>query len=258
MATVRIGCSGWSYKHWKKGVFYPERLPAKDDLAFYATQFDTAEINGSFYRLPTESAAIGWRDRSPEGFLFAWKASRFITHMKRLLDPAEPLALMFSRTDLLGDKLGPILFQLPPQMQRSDERLAAFLGCLTRERRHAFEFRHPSWYAPEVFELLERHDCALVISDHHHAPAPWERTASWAYVRGHGPHGRYHGRYPARTLRDWADGVAAWRRKGDVYCYFDNDPEGAAPIDAEILKGLLGQAGPPAALRNARPFRRSG
>ena len=258
MSEIRVGCSGWSYKHWKKGVFYPEKLPARDELAFYATRFDTAEINGSFYRLPGESMVEGCRDRSPEGFVFAWKASRFITHMKRLLDPAEPLALMFSRTDILGGKLGPILFQLPPQMQRNDERLAAFLDHLPPIRRHAFEFRHPSWYAPEIFALLERHDCALVISDHHHAPAPWERTASWAYVRGHGPSGRYWGRYPHETLVDWAGRVAAWSEQSDVYTYFDNDPEGAAPIDAEILRQLLGLAEPPAELRNARPFRRSG
>ncbi|MGZ8364016.1 MAG: DUF72 domain-containing protein, partial [Caulobacteraceae bacterium] len=143
MADLRIGCSGWSYKHWKHGVFCPEGLRAKDEFAYYASRFDTAEINGSFYRLPTESAAEGWRGKSPDGFLFAWKASRFITHMKRLLDPAGPLDLLFDRTDRLRSKLGPILFQLPPQMQRNDERLAAFLAHLGPQRRYSFEFRHP-------------------------------------------------------------------------------------------------------------------
>src|SRR3954469_24248933 len=137
MAELRIGCSGWSYRHWKGGGFYPPSLQARDELAWYATQFDTAEINGSFYRLPTDAAVDGWRDRSPDGFVFAWKASRFITHMKRLLDPEEPLALMWSRAERLGDKLGPVLFQLPPQMQRNDERLERFLQVLPPRRRHA-------------------------------------------------------------------------------------------------------------------------
>ena len=240
MSELRIGCSGWSYKHWKGGVFYPERLKAKDELAWYATRFDTAEINGSFYRLPPETMVDGWRERSPEGFLFAWKASRFITHMKRLLDPIEPLELMFSRTALLGDKLGPILFQLPPSMQRNDQRLESFLEVLPPGPRYAFEFRHPSWYDPAVLDLLARHDASLCISDHHHAPAPWERTASWVYVRGHGPGGRYFGRYPEPMLLDWARRIGAWRSEGrDVFCYFDNDPEGAAPRDAQRLKAML-------------------
>jgi uncharacterized protein YecE (DUF72 family) len=239
MTAVRIGCSGWSYKHWKRGVFYPEGLRAKDEFAYYASRFDTAEINGSFYRLPTEKAALGWRARAPDGFLYAWKASRFLTHMKRLKDAAEPLVLMFSRTDLLGDKLGPILFQLPPRMQRDDERLADFLPKLGPGRRYAIEFRHPSWYADDVLQMLRDHDVALCVSDHHHAPAPWERTASFAYVRGHGPGGRYWGRYPASTLKDWARRVAAWSGEGDVVCYFDNDPEGAAPKDADALCRLL-------------------
>jgi uncharacterized protein YecE (DUF72 family) len=225
MARLRIGCSGWSYKHWRGGAFYPAGQRAGDELAYYASRFDTAEINASFYRLPTEAAVDGWRERSPPGFLFAWKASRFITHMKRLLDPDEPLALMFSRADRLGDKLGPVLFQLPPKMARDDERLARFLDALPPGRRHAFEFRHPSWYDEAVFALLAGHDAALCVSDHHHAPAPRVRTASWA----------------AR--------IGTWRGEGhDVVCYFDNDPEAAAPRDAEALIELCRQ-GP----RSLRP-----
>ncbi len=240
MGELRIGCSGWSYRHWRGGVFYPRELKGKDEFAWYAGRFDTAEINASFYRLPTEPAVRGWRERAPEGFLFAWKASRFLTHMKRLKDPAEPLELMFGRSDLLGDKLGPILFQLPPQMVRNDQRLDDFLAALPGGRRYAFEFRNPSWYDPAVFERLAAHDVALCISDHHHAPAPWERTASWIYVRGHGPGGRYWGRYRERTLQDWAARIAGWRSEGrDVFAYFDNDPEGAAPKDAQRLKALL-------------------
>jgi uncharacterized protein YecE (DUF72 family) len=255
MSEVRVGCSGWSYRHWKKGVFYPEGLRGRDELAFYASRFDTAELNGTFYRLPTEQAVIGWRETAPPGFVFAWKASRFLTHMKRLLDPDEPLALMFGRTDLLGGKLGPILFQLPPQMTRNDERLDALLARLPASRRYAFEFRHPSWYADEVFAMLEARDCALVVSDHHHAPAPWRATASFAYVRGHGPEGRYWGRYPDATLEDWARRIRIWREQGrDVFCYFDNDPEGSAPRDAEAIIALLDRCGAePRSVRPSRP-----
>lgn len=260
MAEVRIGCSGWNYRHWRGGVFYPKTVRIKDEFAYYASRFDTAEINNSFYRLPTETASRGWREKSPPGFLFAWKASRYLTHMKRLLDPVEPLELMFSRADLLEEKLGPVLFQLPPSMQRNDERLAAFLPLLSPRRRYAFEFRHPSWYEEPVFALLRDHDVSLCLSDHHHAPAPWVRTASWVYVRGHGPGGRYWGRYPHETLQAWSRQITQWRTEDrEVVCYFDNDPEGAAPKDADDLIALVRNAAEPdEALRNARPFRRSG
>jgi uncharacterized protein YecE (DUF72 family) len=241
MSELRIGCSGWSYRHWKGGVFYPPKLKAREELAFYASRFDTAEINGSFYRLPGEAMVDGWRERAPDGFLFAWKASRFITHMTRLKEPAEPLALMFSRAERLGPKLGPVLFQLPPQLARDDGRLRAFLEALPSSRRFAFEFRHPSWYAEAVFGLLGEHDAALCISDHQRAPAPWARTAGWVYLRGHGPEGRYFGAYPDQILAEWARRIAGWRQAGaDVYGYFDNDPEGAAPRDATRLRALLG------------------
>ncbi|MBW3559144.1 MAG: DUF72 domain-containing protein [Proteobacteria bacterium] len=239
MSEVRIGCSGWLYKHWR-GDFYPSGLKQKDELAFYTQRFDTAEINASFYRMPGETAAAGWRERTPEGFVFAWKAWRYITHLKRLKDPEEPVGFMFSRTEGLGPKLGPILYQLPPGMQLNHERLAAFLAVLPQGPRHAFEFRHPSWYEPAVFELLREHDASLVLSDHHHAPAPWETTASWVYLRGHGPGGRYWGDYPQAALQDWAARIANWKSEGrDVFCYFDNDIGGAAPRDALRLKALL-------------------
>jgi uncharacterized protein YecE (DUF72 family) len=160
--------------------------------------------------------------------------------MKRLLDPEEPLAYMFERAQGLGEKLGPVLYQLPPAMKLNRERLAAFLGLLPEGRRHAFEFRDPSWYEPVVFDLLREHDVSLVLSDHHHAPAPWEATASWVYVRGHGPGGRYWGDYSEETLQAWAQQIRAWRFEGkDVYAYFDNDIGGAAPRDALRLKRLF-------------------
>ena len=237
--ALRVGCSGWLYRHWR-GDFYPAGLRIKDELGYYVGKFDTAELNASFYRMPSEAAVTGWRERLPEGFVLAWKASRYLTHLKRLLEPEEPLAYMFSRALGLGEKLGPVLYQLPPSMKLDLPRLGAFMAALPKGPRHAFEFRHPSWYAPEVFELLGRHDASLVLSDHHHAPAPWEATASWVYVRGHGPGGRYWGDYEEETLQAWAQQIRAWRFEGkDVYAYFDNDIGGAAPRDAARLKRLF-------------------
>jgi uncharacterized protein YecE (DUF72 family) len=238
MTELRIGCSGWCYKDWR-GPFYPPEVKVKDQLAYYATRFNTAEINASFYRLPTEKAVASWRDGVPDGFLFAWKASRFLTHNKKLNDPKDSLDLIVGRMEPLGDRFGPILFQLPPMLKLNRERLANFLGLLPKGRRCTIEFRHPSWYAPEVFQLLEAHDVALCISDHHDAPSPWEVTASFVYVRAHGPGGRYYGRYGEPELKTLAHAIKGWREAGKtVFCYFDNDIRSAAPKDAESLIAL--------------------
>ena len=235
MRRIRIGCSGWVYDHWR-GDFYPAGLPARERLAYYAGRFDTAEINGSFYRLPSETSVAAWAAGVPTGFLFAWKASRYITHNKKLRDVGDSLALVFGRMAPLGPHLGPALFQLPPQLRLDRERLAAFLALLPSDRRCVVEFRHPSWYEPAILALLRDHGVALCISDHADAPSPFEATAGFLYVRGHGPGGRYHGRYPQPTLKDWADRIAAFT--GDAYVYFDNDIGGAAPRDAERLIAL--------------------
>lgn len=240
MGEVRIGCSGWSYKHWRGGGFYPKGLPHKQEFAYYASIFDTAEINGSFYRLPSEAAVQGWAEKAPDGFLFSWKASRFITHNKKLNDCADSIELVFGSMAPLGEHFGPVLFQLPPNLHFKPERLASFLGLLPPDRRCTFEFRHPSWYVPETFELLEKAGAALCISDHHDAPSPWEATAPFVYIRGHGPGGRYYGRYEPDELERWAARIAAWRDGGkDVYAYFDNDIGVAAPVDAQALIALL-------------------
>jgi uncharacterized protein YecE (DUF72 family) len=239
VSELRIGCSGWTYKDWT-GPFYPAGTKDAERLAYYARWFDTAEINASFYRLPSEAAVRGWEQRAPADFVFAWKVSRFITHNKKLKDCEDPVALVFGRMADLGRTYGPALIQLPPMLRRNDERLAGFLKLLPAGRRHTFEFRHPSWYEPAVFRMLADHNAALTISDHHHAPAPWEVTADWVYVRGHGPGGRYHGDYPDETLQDWKRRIEAWRARGlDVYAYFDNDIRCAAPADALALKALL-------------------
>jgi uncharacterized protein YecE (DUF72 family) len=238
MTDLRIGCSGWSYKDWR-GPFYPRGVRVKDHLAYYATRFSTTEIDGSFYRLPTEKAVAAWRDAVPDGFLFAWKASRFLTHNKKLKEPEDSLKLILGRMEGLGDRYGPILFQLPPSLRLDRERLAYFLDRLPKTRRCTIEFRHASWYAPEIFRLLAEHDVALCVSDHHDAPSPWEATASFVYVRAHGPGGRYYGRYSEPELRTLAHAIEGWRKDGKaVFCYFDNDIRSAAPRDAERLISL--------------------
>jgi uncharacterized protein YecE (DUF72 family) len=238
MSALHIGCSGWVYKDWR-GPFYPPEVRDRDRLAYYASRFDTAEINASFYRLPSEQTVEGWASQAPPGFIFAWKVSRFITHNKKLKDCADSVALVFGRMALLGDAHGPALIQLPPQLRRNDDRLADFLALQPRDCRRTVEFRHDSWYAPQVFQILADFDAALCISDHHSAPSPWEVPASWVYVRGHGPGGRYAGRYAAAELERWAAEIARWRAEGrDVYVYFDNDIKSAAPRDANALKLL--------------------
>jgi uncharacterized protein YecE (DUF72 family) len=242
---TRIGTSGWHYASWH-GPFYPRDVRVKDFLAYYVEQFDTAEINNSFYRLPTENAVATWRDSTPEGFLFAWKASRFITHMKRLKDIEESIALVFGRMAALGDKFGPVLFQLPPTFRadaETRERVARTLSLVPPQHRYAFEFRHPSWYEDATFDLLRDHDAALCISDHAAAPAPWLATAGFVYVRAHGTNGRYAGSYSPETLQDWSRRIDGWRAEGrDVYVYFDNDIKSAAPGDARQLLRLRGSS----------------
>jgi len=241
MADILIGTSGWHYPSWK-GPFFPRDVKVKDQLSYYATQFRTTELNGVFYRTPTEDAVKSWREQTPEDFVFAWKASKFITHWKRLSERSDnSLELLESRLRLLGDKAGPVLFQLPPQFEANYERLASFLRMPNRKRRYAFEFRHHSWYAPRVLRLLAEENIALCISDHADAPSPWHRTADFVYVRGHGPGGRYKGHYSAATLEAWGKKAKAWRARGhDVFVYFDNDQKSAAPLDARKLTEVLG------------------
>lgn len=240
MARVLIGTSGWHYESWR-GPFFPKGLPLKRQLQYYASQFETTELNGVFYRTPTHEAVNGWRDQTDEDFVFAWKASKFITHWKRLSDRSvNSLELLEERISLLGDKAGPILFQLPPQFEANTDRLCSFFKLLSKKRRYAFEFRHASWYQPRVLRMLSDENISLCLSDHHDAPAPWQRTADFVYVRGHGPGGRYRGHYPPAVLAEWARRIKSWKRGGrDVYVYFDNDQKSAAPADALKLKQLL-------------------
>jgi uncharacterized protein YecE (DUF72 family) len=240
MARVLIGTSGWHYDSWR-GPFYPKSLPIKSQLQYYASQFETAELNGVFYRTPTEAAVQGWTDQTGADFVFTWKASKFITHWKRLLpNSANSIELLESRLSLLGHKAGPVLFQLPPNFQADVERLASFLKLLPAKRRYSFEFRHPSWYSAPVMRLLAKENVAICISDHYDAPAPWKRTADFVYIRGHGPSGRYKGHYSSAALEIWAKRIRSWKARGyDVFAFFDNDQKSAAPIDALKLRQLL-------------------
>lgn len=240
MAKVWIGTSGWTYDGWR-GPFYPPEVAKKHWLRFYGTQFPTTEVNGSFYRTPSLEAVQAWRDQAPEQFLFAWKASKFITHWKRLTETCDnSIALMQTRLEVLGPKVGPVLFQLPPRFKANAERLASFLTMLPPQYRYAFEFRDKSWYAEEIFALLRKANVSLCLSDHRDAPSPWLVTARHVYVRGHGPAGDYKDHYPDKTLRAWARDIQTWtRQRREVFVYFDNDQKSAAPIDAARLIALL-------------------
>ena len=242
MSAIRIGCSGWNYQHWRNGVFYPPRLPPRRWLDYYAQRFDTVEVNSTFYRLPRESAVANWVRESPPGFLLAVKMSRYATHIKRLRDLAPSIALFYGRIrPLLGSpKLGPVLWQLPPDFRRDDDRLAAALEQLPPGR-HCFEFRHETWFAEPVYELLRRHGVALVIGDDPRRPFQAHvLTTDWTFIRCHsGTRGR-GGNYSQTELEEWAQRIASFARVGDVHVYFNNDWNGFAVRNAATLQRLLG------------------
>jgi uncharacterized protein YecE (DUF72 family) len=233
----RIGCSGWSYRHWKDD-FYPPGLPQRLWFEHYARQFDTVELNTTFYRLPPETTVRHWAGEAPRGFRFAVKASRLITHYRRLKDCDDELETFFARMAPLAPNEGPILYQLPPQFERDDERLAAFLELLPTGHHHAFEFRHKSWWQPDVFELLRRSHAAFVMYDMGNAKTPAVATSAHAYLRFHGP-GRYSGGYSPEALREWRSRV---EETGATHgwVYFNNDLGGHAPRDARTFRDLCG------------------
>jgi len=236
---VHIGTSGWHYPHWK-GPFYPENLPASKMLEFYTRHFDTVELNNTFYRLPVESGVRQWRASTPAHFVFAAKGSRFLTHMKKLKDPAPGIEKYFDRIKGLGSKLGPIVWQLPPNWEVNADRLDAFLRALPKRRRFAFELRHPSWHNDEVYSILRRHNGAFCIFEIAGMFSGIELTADFTYVRLHGPGGAYQGSYSDEALRRWAAQVREWDRKlREVYLYFDNDQAAYAAENALALRRIL-------------------
>ena len=239
---LEIGCSGWNYAHWRNGVFYPPRCAPRHWLAYYARHFETVEVNSTFYRLPRESAVARWVAETPPGFTFAVKVSRYVTHVKRLVDAHLHLPLLYERIrPLLGtEKLGPILWQLPRTFHRDDQRLAAALDLLPPGR-HAFEFRHESWFADDVYDLMRAHGAALVIADRPEIKRFQTHvfTADWTFVRFHyGSRGR-RGNYSERELEEWAQRFEEWREQVAIWAYFNNDWEVFAVRNALWLKRRL-------------------
>ena len=247
MPEIRIGCSGWQYRHWK-GVFYPTGLPQAQWFEFYATRFDTVEINNSFYRLPEAATFARWREQAPRQFLYAIKASRFLTHMKKLKDPEDPLERFFSNAQELGRRAGPVLYQLPPRWPLNLDRFETFLDALVQQNRalreagfkgrlrHAVEFREPSWYDERIYSLLDRHRAALCLHDMQGSASPRVAIGPFVYVRFHG-RTKYAGRYEDGLLDTWAAWLSERASEGlDVFAYFNNDSGGHAPHDAARLR----------------------
>lgn len=236
MKAVRIGCSGWMYDDWR-GRLYPEREPKRRWLAHYAMHFDNVEVNSTFYRLARRDAVAGWVAQTPPGFTFAVKASRYLTHVKRLLEIEEGIRRFYEPLAPLleAGRLGPVLWQLPENFHRDDGRLRGWLEQLPAGM-HTIEFRHPSWFVPDVMGILRRHRVALAIGDHPQRPfQTHEATAPWRFVRFHyGTRGR-GGNYSATELEHWARRIAQWRRTHEVFAYFNNDWQGYAPANALSL-----------------------
>ncbi len=241
MAKVRIGCSGFMYDHWR-GVFYPPGLPKKGWFQYYTGVFDTVEMNVTFYRLPKKESFIKWYRESPEGYTFSIKGSRYITHIRRLKEPEEPLRRFFDVAVNLRDKLSVVLWQFPPRFGLDYERLKEFLRLLRGYRvRHTFEFRHPDWIAPQVIELLQKEGHSLCMADWPGFIDELPETADFVYIRRHGYGGGYDTCYSIEELRRDAKRIKGYLKRGlDVYIYFNNDAFGYAPRNAVELKELLG------------------
>lgn len=236
MGKIHIGTSGWGYADWD---FYGD-LPDSKRLSFYAKTFKTVEVNTTFYHLPTAKTVKNWDSQVPKSFLFSIKASRYITHIKRLNDARESLSLLYRRIRYLDKKLGPILFQLPPSFHKDMERLEGFVRLLKPKHKYVFEFRSPTWFDDEVYAYLKKNKIALCISDLNGLLSPQEVTANFVYIRLHGPAKAYQGKYGKKRLTSWAQKIQDWvKKKKTVYIYFDNDQKGYAVEDAKTLATLL-------------------
>ena len=237
-----IGTSGWHYDHWQRR-FYPDKLTKAKWLEFYAGHFATVELNNSFYRLPSEGAFAAWHHSSPANFTFAVKVSRFITHIKRLKDSEEPVDTFLARAKILEEKLGPLLYQLPPNMHRDDDRLESFLSILPQGMKHVLEFRHESWLDDGVFEILRRYNVGLCVFDMPGLTCPLVATADFAYIRFHGSTGLYYSCYSDEELAEWARRLASLAQEVKaIYIYFNNDAEAFAVRNAMTLREYLQNA----------------
>jgi uncharacterized protein YecE (DUF72 family) len=240
---VRIGTSGWIYRHWR-GTFYPRDLPARRWFAYYSESFDTVEINNTFYNLPAAAVFAAWKRQAPARFVYALKASRYLTHRKKLKDPEQPLDTLLTRARRLGSHLGPVLYQLPPRWHCNVERLREFIAHLPRDVRHAFEFRDPSWYSDDVRELLTKTGVGFCVHDLRGVASPEWVTGPLVYLRFHGPAAKaYAGKYGRAHLRRWAEKIEQFREDGrDVYAYFNNDDRAYAVTNARELQELVSTA----------------
>lgn len=237
--TLFIGTSGWHYKHWL-GNFYPAGTRPAHYLTHYLHYFNSVEINNSFYKLPLAETLLQWKSTVPDDFIFSVKASRFITHMKKLREPQQSFHLFMERVQVLGEKLGPILFQLPPAWRYNQERFEAFLQALPDTYRYAFEFRDQSWYTDTAYRLLQQYNCAFCMYDFAYHQSPMVVTADFVYVRLHGPENKYDGSYSDEVLENWAAHCRLWVEQGkQVYFYFDNDMNGHAPVNARKLQEIM-------------------
>ncbi len=236
MAKLYIGTSGWNYNHWR-GVFYPEELAQKKWLEYYCTHFDTVELNNSFYRLPEKKTFETWRNQTPDGFAFSVKASRYLTHIKRLREPEEPLERLMDRASGLSEKLNIVLYQFPPRWNLDLERLEQFLKILPKHPRSAFEFRDESWQCEEVWSLLSKYGVAYCVMDSPGLPLHLRTTCGYSYIRMHS--GGDEGNYTDDHLREWAGYATDMMGKGDVYIYFNNDYKGFAVKNALKLRDML-------------------
>ena len=249
---IYVGTSGWQYRDWKTR-FYPEGLPQREWLSYFSTRFPTVEVNNSFYRLPNAETFERWGRESASGFVVAVKASRYITHIRRLRDAKDSVELFWERARRIGDKLGPVLFQLPPRFRADLDRLEEFLGVLPKGMRPAFEFRDRTWQSEDVYRLMEKAGTAWVIPDRPGWRVPDVVTGGWAYLRFHeGGHAPRGAGYRRDKLRRWADRIAAYDAR-DVFAYFNNDPGAAAVRDAAVMMELLESRGLPVARARARP-----
>ena len=237
---IKIGTSGWNYQHWK-GAFYPDQLTPREWLKYYMRHFETVEVNNTFYKLPGKNVFRDWYEMTSECFVFSVKASRYITHMKKLKDPVQPIRTLIGNVTILKDKLGPLLFQLPPRWKNNPERLALFLKAMPDDLRIAFEFRDESWWNPRITGILADNNASFCIYELAGRQSPKWVTADFVYIRLHGPSGAYEGSYSIRVLSDWAAAISGWNRKGlSVFCYFDNDQCAYAVRNAQILKKMTG------------------
>lgn len=234
---IYIGTSGFSYNHWKEN-FYPKDLNPKDWLNYYSNVFSTVELNTTFYHLPLISTVKKWHSQVGDNFLFSVKASRYITHQKKLHDCQESVRIFYQKIQELQNKKGPILFQLPPSFKMNKDRLEEFIKNLKKPHLHVFEFRNDTWFIDEIYEILKKNQIALCITDLNGKISPEEVTADFTYIRLHGPKKAYKGSYGPQ-LKEWKQKIEKWSSKASVYCYFDNDEKGYAIQDARTLKEMI-------------------